>query len=129
MDSVRDWGDARDFVKGMWMMVQQSKPDDYVLATGETHTVREFVEKSFSHVGIAIEWRGKGEKEEGVAGGRVLVKVDPRYFRPTEVDFLQGDATKAKRVLGWAPEISFSELVRDMMNSDLLVMQQGRNGG
>ncbi len=129
MDSVRDWGHAKDYVKGMWMMLQQPKGDDYVLATGETHTVREFVEKSFAHVGIAVEWKGKAESEQGVNAktGRVLVKVDPRYYRPTEVDFLQGDASKAKKVLGWAPETSFPELVRDMMESDLLVMKQGRN--
>jgi GDPmannose 4,6-dehydratase len=131
MNSVRDWGHARDYVKGMWMMMQQPEGDDYVLATGETHTVREFVEKSFAHVGIAIEWRGKDEREEGVEAktGRVLVKVDSRYYRPTEVDFLQGDASKAQRNLGWVPETSFPELVRDMMESDLLVMQQGRNSG
>jgi GDPmannose 4,6-dehydratase len=129
MDSVRDWGHAKDYVKGMWLILQQDKPDDYVLATGETHTVREFVEKSFAHVGIAIAWRGKDVKEEGVdaKSGRVLVKVDPRYFRPTEVDFLQGDASKAERVLGWKPQTSFAELVKDMMESDLQVMQQGRN--
>lgn len=129
MDSVRDWGHARDYVKGMWMMLQQPKGDDFVLATGETHTVREFVEKSFGHVGIAIEWKGKAESEQGVDAktGRVLVKVDPRYYRPTEVDFLQGDASKAKRILGWEPETSFDGLVKDMMESDLLVMQQGRN--
>lgn len=131
MDSVRDWGHARDYVKGMWMMMQQPQGDDYVLATGETHTVREFVEKSFAHVGIDIEWRGKAENEQGFdrKTGRTLVKVDPRYYRPTEVDFLQGDATKAKKILGWVPETSFPELVRDMMESDLLVMKQGRNSG
>jgi GDPmannose 4,6-dehydratase len=131
MDSVRDWGHARDYVKGMWMMMQQPQGDDYVLATGETHTVREFVEQSFAHVGIAIEWKGKAENEQGVEKktGRVLVKVDPRYYRPTEVEFLQGDAAKAKKNLGWVPETSFSELVRDMMESDLLVMKQGRNSG
>jgi GDPmannose 4,6-dehydratase len=129
MDSVRDWGHARDYVKGMWMILQQPKGDDFVLATGETHTVREFVEMSFAHVGIAIEWKGASENEQGIDAktGRVLVKVDPRYYRPTEVDFLQGDASKAKRILGWQPETSFPELVRDMMESDLLVMKQGRN--
>ncbi len=131
MDSVRDWGHARDYVKGMWMMMQQPQGDDYVLATGETRTVREFVEKSFAHVGIDIAWRGKAENEEGFDRNtrRALVKVDPRYYRPTEVDFLQGDATKAKNKLGWVPETSFPELVRDMMESDLLVMKQGRNSG
>ena len=126
MDSVRDWGHARDYVRGMWMMLQQHQGDDFVLATGETHTVREFVEKSFSHVGVDIVWRGQAEDEQGVCrkSGRVLVKVDARYYRPTEVDFLQGDASKAERVMGWKPEISFSELVKDMMESDLRVMSQ-----
>jgi len=131
MDSVRDWGHAKDYVKGMWLMLQQPQGDDFVLATGETHTVREFVEKSFSHVGVEIAWKGQGENEQGVCAktGRVLVEVDPRYYRPTEVEFLQGDATKAKQVLGWQPEISFDGLVRDMIESDLLVMKQGRNSG
>jgi GDPmannose 4,6-dehydratase len=112
-------------------MTQQPQGDDYVLATGETHTVREFVEKSFAHVGIGIEWKGKADEEQGIdtKTGRVLIKVDPRYYRPTEVDFLQGDASKAKRILGWEPEITFEGLVRDMMESDLLVMKQGRNSG
>ncbi len=129
MDSVRDWGHARDYVKGMWMMLQQPKSDDFILATGETHTVREFVEKSFAHVGINISWQGKAEDEQGVdtKTGRALVKVDPRYYRPTEVDFLQGDASKAKRILGWESETSFDALVKDMMDGDLLVMKQGRN--
>lgn len=129
MDSVRDWGHARDYVKGMWMMLQQPKGDDFVLATGETHTVREFVEKSFAHIGTTIAWKGEAESEQGIdaKSGRVLVKVDPRYYRPTEVDFLQGDATKAKNLLGWIPETSFADLVKDMMESDLIVMQRGRN--
>jgi GDPmannose 4,6-dehydratase len=93
--------------------------------------VREFVEQSFAHVGIDIEWQGQSENEQGLdrKTGRALVKVDPRYYRPTEVDFLQGDATKARKILGWVPETSFPELVRDMMESDLLVMKQGRNSG
>jgi len=129
MDSVRDWGHARDYVKGMWLMLQQPQGDDFVLATGETHTVREFVEKSFAHVGITLEWKGCAESEQGIDAktGRALVKVDPRYYRPTEVDFLQGDASKAKRILGWEPETSFDGLVKDMTDSDLLVMKQGRN--
>jgi GDPmannose 4,6-dehydratase len=129
MDSVRDWGHAKDYVKGMWMMLQQPRGDDFVLATGETHTVREFVEKSFAHVGVNIEWKGHGESEQGIdtKTGRALIKVDPRYYRPTEVDFLQGDPAKAKRILGWEPETHFNELVRDMMDSDLSVMKQGRN--
>ena len=129
MDSIRDWGHAKDYVKGMWLMLQQPRGDDFVLATGETHSVREFTERSFAHVGITLEWQGKGEDERGVCTktGRTLVKVDPRYYRPTEVDFLQGDSTKAGRVLGWKPETSFDELVRDMMESDLRVMSRGRN--
>lgn len=130
MDSIRDWGHARDYVKGMWMMLQQPKADDYVLATGETHSVREFVEMSFAHVGTSIEWRGKGEGEQGIDAktGRILVKVDPRYYRPTEVDFLQGDPSKAKRILGWAAETSFAGLVREMMEGDLEVMRTSTKG-
>jgi GDPmannose 4,6-dehydratase len=129
IDSVRDWGHAKDYVKGMWMMLQHPKGDDYVLATGEIHTVREFVEESFAYVGVNIEWRGKAEDEQGVCSqtGKTLVKIDPRYYRPTEVDFLQGDSSKAKSVLGWKPEISFKDLVRDMMESDLIIMKRGRN--
>lgn len=129
LDSVRDWGHAKDYVKGMWKMLQIDQPGDYVLATGETHTVREFVEKSFAHVGIQLHWTGEGIKESAADAktGRVLVRVDPRYFRPTEVDFLQGDAAKARQELGWKPEISFEELIRDMMEGDLTVMKTGRN--
>jgi len=121
IDSVRDWGHARDYVEGMWRILQQDNPSDYVLATGETHTVREFIEVSFAHVGTTIRWEGKGVDEKGVdaKSGRVLVEIDPRYFRPTEVDYLHGDATKAKRELGWVPVTSFKDLVIDMMESDL----------
>src|SRR5499425_3128043 len=103
LDARRDWGHARDFVKGMWLMLQQPQPDDYVLATGESHSVREFVEQAFACVGRAIAWQGKGRDEVGVDAktGRVLVRVDRRYFRPTEVQMLQGDPSKAQRVLGW----------------------------
>ncbi len=99
LDAKRDWGHARDFVEGMWLMLQQAEPDDYVLATGETHSVREFVEKAFAHVGRRIEWRGSGREEKGLEAGtgRALVEIDPRYFRPTEVDFLCGDPSKARR--------------------------------
>jgi GDPmannose 4,6-dehydratase len=118
---MRDWGDARDYVKGMWLILQQDKPDDYVLATGEMHSVREFIELAFAQTGKTIAWRGKDEQEEGFdqASGKVLVKVDPRYFRPTEVDLLLGDPGKAQRVLGWKHEVTFSELVKTMVASDL----------
>src|SRR6202043_230179 len=103
LDAERDWGHARDYVEGMWRILQQDEPDDYVLATGEAHSVREFVEHAFAHVGRAIVWRGHETEEEGIDGrtGEVLVKVDPRYFRPTEVGFLVGDASKARAKLGW----------------------------
>src|SRR6266699_110537 len=112
LDSERDWGHARDFVEGMWLIVQQPEPDDYVLATGESHSIREFVEKAFARVGRRLEWQGKGVDEKGIdaATGRVLVKVDPRYFRPTEVDLLIGDPTKARTKLGWRHTISFETL-------------------
>ncbi len=124
LDAKRDWGHARDYAEGMWMILQQQKPDDYVLATGEAHSVREFVELAFAETGIAIEWQGKGRQEKGVCNktGRVLVEVDPRYFRPTEVDTLLGDAAKARQALGWAPRIGFRELVREMVAGDLEVM-------
>jgi GDPmannose 4,6-dehydratase len=105
----------------MWRMLQQMEPDDYVLATGEAHSVREFVERCFAHVGRRLEWRGEAGKEEGVdaADGRALVKVDPAYYRPAEVDFLLGDATKARERMGWIPTVGFEELVRIMMDADL----------
>ncbi|MGO8759772.1 MAG: GDP-mannose 4,6-dehydratase [Terracidiphilus sp.] len=121
LDARRDWGHARDYVEGMWRIVQQAQPDDYVLATGESHSVREFVELAFSHVGRKIEWRGKGIDEVGIdAGtGEIVVRIDPRYFRPTEVDALLGDPSKAHRALGWTHKVSFPELVAEMMESDL----------
>lgn len=120
LDAKRDWGHARDYVEGMWRIVQQDEPDDFVLATGETHSVREFVERAFAHVGIAITWRGSGVEEKGYdAAGRLLIEVDPRYFRPTEVEFLLGDPGKARQKLGWVHQTNFPELVREMMESDL----------
>ncbi|MCW2240813.1 GDP-mannose 4,6-dehydratase [Azospirillum canadense] len=129
LDAKRDWGHARDYVEGMWRIVQQDRPDDYVLATGETHSIREFVELAFGHVGRRIEWRGTGVDEQGVdaESGDVLVEVDPRYFRPTEVDVLLGDPSKARARLGWAHTTSFPDLVREMMDSDLARL--GRDAG
>jgi GDPmannose 4,6-dehydratase len=128
LDAKRDWGHARDFVKGMWLILQQPKPDDYVLATGECHSVRELIELAFAQVGRAISWQGSGKDEVGVDGnGRVLVKVDPRYFRPTEVDLLLGDASKAQRELGWKAETTFTELVAEMVQSDLELLRVNGN--
>ena len=124
LDSKRDWGHARDYVEGMWRIVQQPKPDDYVLATGEAHSVREFIELAFSKIERKIDWKGKGVDEVGIDAikGEVLVKIDPRYFRPTEVDLLLGDASKARRVLGWRHSVEFPELVSEMVASDLRVI-------
>ena len=121
IDAKRDWGHARDYVEGMWLMLQQDEPGDYVLATGESHSVREFVEIAFDHVGLTIEWRGQGLDEVGVdaATGDVLVRIDSRYFRPTEVEELLGDPSKAHELLGWRHRTSFTELVREMMDNDL----------
>ncbi len=128
LDAKRDWGDAADYVKGMWLMMQQEKPDDYVLATGETHSVREFIELAFAETGLKISWRGEGVEEVGFNAdtGDVLVKVDPRYFRPTEVELLIGDPTKAQRQLGWKHETTFSQLVKKMVASDLVVVGKER---
>ncbi|HEY6334920.1 MAG TPA: GDP-mannose 4,6-dehydratase [Alphaproteobacteria bacterium] len=121
LDAARDWGHARDYVEGMWLIVQQPKPDDFVLATGESHTVRDFVERAFAEVGYRIEWRGKAVKERGLDAktGRTLVQIDPRYYRPTDVDRLQGDAAKARKILGWRHKTSFARLVREMVEADL----------
>ncbi|HTY22671.1 MAG TPA: GDP-mannose 4,6-dehydratase [Desulfomonilaceae bacterium] len=121
IDAKRDWGYAGDYVEAMWLIVQHHEPDDFVIATGENHSVREFIERAFKEVGIAIAWQGQGRDEKGidVETGRTLVAIDPRYFRPTEVDFLLGDATKAREVLGWKPKVGFGELVRRMVIADL----------
>ncbi len=121
LDSLRDWGHARDYVEGMWRIVQQDTSDDYVLATGQMKTVRYFVEKSFEHVGVTLKWEGEGVDEKGICNktGKTLVEVDPRYFRPTEVDLLIGDATKAKEKLGWTPTSTLDDLIREMMEGDI----------
>lgn len=129
IDSSRDWGHARDYVEGMWMMLQQDAPDDYVLATGQTQTVRRFVELAFAEIGRPIEWKGKGVDEKGLDAktGEVLVDIDPRYFRPTEVDFLLGDPSKAHAKLGWKHKTSFPELVKEMVASDLKLVERERH--
>jgi GDPmannose 4,6-dehydratase len=128
LDARRDWGHARDFVEGMWLILQQDEPDDYVLATGEGHSVREFVEKAFAHVGTTVVWQGRGVEEKGIekSTGKVLVEVDPRYFRPTEVDVLVGDASKARAKFGWRHRISFDTLVADMVEADLVAVRNER---
>ena len=125
LNAERDWGHARDYVEGMWLILQQEAPDDYVLATGECHSVREFVELAFAEVGRTIEWHGSELDEKGLdtKTGDVLVEIDPRYFRPTEVDHLLGDPGKAKRVLGWQHRTSFRELVAEMVGADLAAMK------
>ena len=133
LNSKRDWGHAADYVEAMWLILQQDAPDDYVIATGETHSVREFVESAFAEIGVVIEWQGSGVEEKGVISsitkmhgtelsisiGDIIVEVDPKYFRPTEVDILLGDASKAKEKLRWEPKIAFRELVREMVSADI----------
>jgi len=128
LDARRDWGHARDFVEGMWLILQQDRPDDYVLATGESHSVREFVEKAFSHIGRTIVWRGKDVEEKGIdkSTGEALVEVDPRYFRPTEVDCLVGDPSKARAKLGWRHRTTFDTLVADMVQADKVAVRDER---
>lgn len=122
LNAKRDWGYAGDFVEAMWLILQHSVPEDFVVATGENHSVREFVTLAFKEVGIAIEFRGEGIHEQGIDAetGKILVKVDPRYFRPTEVEELLGDATKARELLGWTPKVTFKELVKQMVIADLI---------
>ncbi|MBX9860463.1 MAG: GDP-mannose 4,6-dehydratase [Sphingomonas sp.] len=121
LNAQRDWGHARDYVEGMWRILQHDRPDDFVLATGQTQTVRLFVERAFAHVGITLEWRGEGIDERGLCAetGRMLVEIDPRYFRPTEVELLIGDPAKAKADLGWEATTSFEDLVSEMMAADI----------
>ena len=136
LDSKRDWGYAKDFVQAMWLMLQQEEPEDYVIATGKNHSVREFVEKAFLEIGIEIAWKGEGINEVGIVEkllhgscpmlsvGDIVVKIDPRYFRPTEVDILLGDPSKAKEKLGWEPKVSFDELVKIMVEGDIKEAQK-----
>jgi GDPmannose 4,6-dehydratase len=121
LNALRDWGFAGDYAEAMWLMLQQEQPDDYVIATGKTHTVREFCQWAFNEAGYELGWQGEGAGEKGIdqKTGEVLVEVDPQYFRPTEVEILQGDATKAKQKLGWEPRVSLKELVKMMVQSDL----------
>ena len=139
LDAKRDWGFAPEYVEVMWLMLQQAIPDDYVIATGESHSVREFCEHAFGEAGIRIEWRGSGTEEVGVIAGisgelsddlrshllpgKAIVQIDPRYFRPTEVEALLGDATKARQGFGWGPTVTFEELVKIMVNADIEELQ------
>lgn len=134
LNAVRDWGFAPEYVEMMWLMLQQEKPDDYVVGTGESHSVREFVKKAFSYVGIEIRWKGEGEQEKGyvesldkkwsdlIKEGDVVIEVDPKYFRPTEVEYLRADITKARKQLGWQPRTTFDELVKIMVDYDMLAL-------
>lgn len=129
--SMRDWGYAKDYVEGLWMMLQQPVPDDFILATGETHSVKEFLDTAAKHLGMPLAWKGKGVNECGInkKTGKTLVTIDPHYFRPSEVDFLLGNATKAREILGWKPRVSFHELVKIMIKHDYdLAKQQAKSG-
>jgi GDPmannose 4,6-dehydratase len=127
LDAKRDWGHAEEYVEGMWRMLQQPTPDDYVLATGKSHTVRDFAERAFRYIGVEIGWRGEGVDEEGfdLKSGETRVRIDPRLYRPTEVDHLVGDATKARDTLGWEAKVTFDELVERMMKHDLSLVEMG----
>lgn len=140
LNAKRDWGFAPEYVEMMWLMLQAEKPDDYVIGTGESHSVREFVEKAFEYVGIEIEWKGEGVKEKGIVKsvenswdhivkpGDILIEIDPKYFRPTEVEHLQADITKAQKELGWSPRITFEELVMIMVDYDMKLLNLGVPG-
>jgi len=123
LDSLRDWGHARDYVRGMWQILQHHEPDDFVLATGETHSVREFVEKSFKVLDMDIRWEGSGVDEVGIdsKSGKIVVRIDERYFRPAEVELLHGNPSKAARILDWRPTVTFDALVKEMVECDLKV--------
>jgi len=124
LDAKRDWGYAGDYVKAMWLMLQQKEPQDYVISTGETHSVREFVEESFKTVGMPITWKGKGANEVGKYNGKIVVSINPKFFRPAEVDLLLGNSSKAKKDLGWKPKVKFKELVQMMVEADLKRLQE-----
>jgi len=126
LDSLRDWGHARDYVRAQWLMLQQSQPEDFVIATGEQHSVREFVTLAAARLGMRIEWRGAGLDEHGIdaRSGKIVVRIDPRYFRPTEVETLLGDATKARTRLGWTPEVGFTGLIEEMVAEDLEIARR-----
>ncbi|WP_353572913.1 GDP-mannose 4,6-dehydratase [Candidatus Albibeggiatoa sp. nov. BB20] len=124
LDAKRDWGHAKDYVEVQWLMLQQDEPDDYVIATGEQHSIREFVNLAAKYVGIQINWQGQGIDEKGYADEHCIVAVDPRYFRPTEVETLLGDATKARIQLNWTPKISFESMVQEMMEEDVMLAQR-----
>ena len=125
LDAKRDWGYAGDYVEAMWLMLQQDKPDDFVIATGETHSVREFCEVCFAALDIPLTWKGAAEDEKGYGpDGRVLVQVDPRYYRPSEVDLLLGDCSKARRQLGWEPQVAFKGLAKMMVEADFQLAKE-----
>lgn len=120
LDAKRDWGYAKDYVEAMWLMIQQDKPDDYVIATGETHSVRDFCEEAAKYFDFDIEWQGSGLSEKGIdmKTGKTIIEIDEKYFRPAEVELLQGDASKAKKIIGWEPKVKFSELVNIMCQAE-----------
>jgi GDPmannose 4,6-dehydratase len=139
LEAKRDWGFAGDYVEAMWLMLQQEKPEDFIIATGESHSVREFVNLAFYHAGIELEWKGNGAAEKGIVRsltsnlqhqtsnlkvGDIVIEIDRRYFRPTEVEFLLGDATKAKKKLGWEPKVRFKELVKMMVDADIKELEE-----
>ena len=126
LDAKRDWGYAPEYVEAMWLILQHEKPDDFICATGETHTVREFCNHAFNYVDIQIEWQGNGLEEKGInkATGQVIVKIDPQYFRPTEVDILLGDPSKIKSELGWKPRTKFTKLVEIMVDAELKTLKR-----
>ena len=128
LNAERDWGHARDYVEGMWLMLQQDKPDDFVLATNEKHSVRQYVEEAFAVIDVKIKWEGENENEIGrdAATGEVRVRVDPQYYRPAEVELLIGNPAKAKAKLGWSHKMSFKDLVREMVESDVELVKTGR---